>query len=306
MMHATRELSNKEPRSSMSVLRICAILVGAELAVALGFADVAAAQAKADSFQEHYQSFKNQPRMPQSLTFWGPDAAQCVRLEPEGLRLTLPVGHAGVRPATGVATGMIVKGDFEITALFEILREPKPAHGRNKQTRFTVDIVLDRPGLNAASLSRTVYGQGFEFVTWSALQPDGAQKPKIQMDYLPGADQARRLRLVRRGSMLLYYGSKGADDDFKLLKQHPFGPEDLKDVRLVGSTGDAAAALEARVSELRVRAESLPGLAADDAGGVGGTVWLLMVLALFLAAVLCVGLWHVARRRRRSNPPQTH
>src|SRR4051794_24251330 len=57
----------------------------------------------------------------------GPDTEQCVKFEPEGLRITLPRGHPKMRPNTGVAFPFAVKGDFEITVGFAILHEPEPA-----------------------------------------------------------------------------------------------------------------------------------------------------------------------------------
>jgi len=235
--------------------------------------------------------------LPAAFDFWGPNAAACVRFEPEGLRLTLPRGHEGVGPTTGVAAALIVRGDFEITAAFEILHEPALVQARDKLTRFTVDIVLNKPGLNAASISRAVSGKGFQFVTWSGLQDEPTRKAKISMDYLAGAAKTGRLRLTRRAAVLFFYGSKGSDD-FTLLKQYPFAADDLSEVRLVGSTGEADAALDVRVLDLRIRAESLPGMPAAGPAVVEGKEWLVIVLGGSLVLALGLGMWLFLRHRR--------
>ena len=50
--------------------------------------------------------------------------------------------------------------------------------------------------------------------------------------------------------------------EFTLLQEFPFGEADLKYVRLIGSTGGAKYSLDAVVTDLRIRAESLPDLPA--------------------------------------------
>jgi len=53
-----------------------------------------------------------------------------------------------------VVTNFPIHGDFEITVGFEILQEPEPARAGKPQTRFTMGVGLDRPGVNSATLSR--------------------------------------------------------------------------------------------------------------------------------------------------------
>src|SRR5882724_9458195 len=209
---------------------------------------------------EYHHSFKGNAGKREGFEFFGANAKHHVRFDPDGLRITLPMGVEEKRPTAGVATDIGVTGDFEITVAFEVLDEPAPEGGPDKQTRFTVDIVLDKVGLNAASLSRTVYGKGVEYVTWSGLQAEASAKPQTKMHYLPARGKSGSLRLVRTRSSLSYYASQEAGENFTLLQQHPFGTEDLKTVRLVGTTGAANAALDVRVTDLRIRAEALSNL----------------------------------------------
>lgn len=262
------------------------------------------ATAQSNLKAEYHHSFKGNAGKREGFVFYGANAKHHVRFEPDGLRLTLPIGGEEKRPTAGVATDIGVTGDFEITVAFEVLDEPPPEGGRDKQTRFTVDIVLDKVGLNAASLSRTVYGKGVEFVTWSGLQADVSAKPQIKMHYLPARGKSGSLRLARTRTSLSYLASQEAGEDFTLLQQYPFGAEDLKTVRLVGTTGAANAALDVRVTDLRIRAESLsnlpPAPEVQTPQGSGRSFqWLLTaLLVLLMATIGGLLLWFLVKRNK--------
>jgi len=103
---------------------------------------------KKESWQEYYQSLKGEPENRKGFKLEGPDAGACVHFEPAGLRITLPLGYARERSNTGVRCRLPVKGDFEITVNYEILQEPEPAAAEKGQTRLTLGVGLDRPGVN--------------------------------------------------------------------------------------------------------------------------------------------------------------
>src|SRR4051812_45478929 len=48
-----------------------------------------------------------------------------VRFEPAGLRISLPAGR-GKLPTTGLSTTFQVRGDFEITLSYEVLKAEQP------------------------------------------------------------------------------------------------------------------------------------------------------------------------------------
>src|SRR5262249_2847307 len=116
---------------------------------------------KTRSFQEISLSLKGMTDDRQGLELTGPDADQCVRCAPDGVRTTLPANYEGPpgwhgkeRPDTGVIVPVAVKGDFQITVSFEILREPEPEDAGYPQTRFTLDAAVDRATNTATALSR--------------------------------------------------------------------------------------------------------------------------------------------------------
>src|SRR5262249_33647539 len=72
----------------------------------------------------------------------------------------------------------------------------------------------------------------------------------------PAASKKGRLRLVRQGPELLFFAGED-DGDFTLLAREEFGAKDLKDVRILASTGWMGTALEVRVTDFSIRAEKL-------------------------------------------------
>jgi hypothetical protein len=262
------------------------------------------------AYQEYYQSFKGYPEDTQGLELIGPNAEQHVRYEADGLRITLPADHGGERPSTGLSIALAVKGDFEITVTFEILREPDQADTGEFGTRFSLGIFLNTPSPNVATLSRSVGAKaGSVFVTWYSLSKDNSVQKETRSHYFPTTAKTGRLRLVRDGAVLSYYIAEGTDGEFVLRKQYPFSEEELKEIRLAGSTGGPAATLDVRVTDLRVRAESIQGRPAEAPSPLvpqraDQKTWLAVagVIGLVLALSLA-GVWLYARRTRRGRVP---
>ena len=228
-----------------------------------------------------------------------------MHFEPAGLRITLPADYAGERPDTGLATGLVVKGDFEITVSFEVLREPEAADVGKQQTRLSLVVLLDRPGNHIATLSRSIERTGEKkFLAWMTQWNETARQNQQRAASFPTTARKGRLRLVRTGSVLSYCASEGTDRPFTLLQKYPFGSENLKDVQVTGSTGGSLAALDVRVTDLRIRAEALRATseaAEDDRllaryrfGWVG-----VELLGLMIVVSLAVGLGVRLYRPRR-------
>jgi RNA polymerase sigma factor (sigma-70 family) len=243
--------------------------------------------------------FKQNPEKGPELELFGLDADRCVQFEPAGLRITWPPGYPDDRPRTGIVTAFGVRGDFEITAGFEVLHEPDPADTA-RQTRLTVALPLNTSRPAMATLARTVMaGHGTRFLASVTRWDPASGKEQQQARFFPAAAKAGRLRLVRSGGTLFYYVADGPAAEFTLLHQLPFGKEDLKDVRVVGSTGDVRAGLDVRLTDLHVHAESLSDGLMPGVTPFGGKAWLVLALVSFLALLLVGLFW---RRGRQGRP----
>jgi hypothetical protein len=244
---------------------ITALLVLAALGLGIAFWFGAAADEPVPGpapAKDYYQSFKGATQKSIGFEFCGVNAEASVYFKPDGLCITLLSGWPGERPGTGVATTAVpVKGDFEVTVTFEVLAESAPSEDKSL---FALDVVLDKPGANIASICRSVTAKGGpEFLTWMSLADNEPGKPRTTGRGFPTRAKSGRLRLARSGADISYYACEGSDTEFKLLERHAFTREDVKEIRILGATGGPKASLDVRVADLHVR--SLPAAIAEQA-----------------------------------------
>lgn len=252
--------------------------------------------------QEFYHSFKSHSELPRQFVLFGPGADRCVKVEPAGLRITLPAEFGGQRRGTGIQSEFGVHGDFEVTMSFEILQDPDPSESVGP-TRFGLALALPLPAQNMATFGRVVPPKKEpRFTTWMILANEVAGKPLERFDPFISNQKKGALRMVRKGTMLAYYLAEDSAEEFQLLKEYVFVKDDLIDIRLSGINGSPKAALDARIFDVRVRAESMPGLVrADTAAGNSDNQRLSVIIAIGLLAALVCGaviLW--MRRARRA------
>jgi hypothetical protein len=207
---------------------------------------------------EYVEPFKGKPAREDDFARIGPDADPCVKYEPEGMRIALPAGFAGDRPSTGVVTTFGIKGDFEITVGYEILHEPAQAEA-GSQTRFAITVSLDKPfpAQNRVAFNRRVTNNGPNYYTWMSRRDPADNKPVLRRQSFPTEVKSGRLRLVRSGAVVSFLVAEGRDKEFTLLRKENFGSEDVRDINLAGATGGDKAALEVRLTDLRIRAAAL-------------------------------------------------
>jgi RNA polymerase sigma factor (sigma-70 family) len=241
--------------------------------------------------REVYHSFADPKANHDAFEFTGPDANDCVKYESEGLRITLPIGYPGRRFTTGVAYNLAVKGDFEITVTFEILREPSPSDtGQGTSVGFGID--LNTRFYNRATFSRGMR-EGPQYFTWFQLSDENTGKP-VRDELRPFAATAKtgRLRMVRTGNVLSYYVAEGTSQDFVYLRHHPFSDTDVRTIRIGGGTGGPQASLDSRVVDVRVRADWLP-----EVGASGGPMshhrglWALLIIAVAVCLCGALAVW---------------
>jgi len=246
------------------------------------------------------QPFQGKPDDMQRYAFRSPNTLDYLTFEPDGLRIKLPPGYAEQRPSIGLALVSTVQGNFEITARFELLKEPDPADAGNFATRVSLGVLLDTPERNEAAVSRRMIARGkTQFFTFLLMERGATGKGQPNLHTVPTEAKTGRLRLVRTGSMISCFASEGANEDFILLKEYPFSPLDVKQVFLHASTGGPKADLDVRISDLRIVADSLPDLAASAPPAPGSKRWLAAAVILNLLLLLAaIAGWFILRQRR--------
>jgi hypothetical protein len=278
--------------------------------------------------EEFHPTLKGNAAAIPGLAIYGPDADACVKFEPEGLRVSLPIGYPRQRPGTGAITDFGVKGDLDISMTFEILPQAKPGllNGRASLKLMLVPKeepipeVWTKANKNRAGLSRdfSSLNNAGSFVAnvtqWTGEIPkdqwNNETFTKVEQSsgtLYPAIASTGRLRLVRSGSALYFFTSDGDDADFILRRKDEFGSKDLKNVRILASTGGPDASLNVRVTDLQIRADAL--LKATQQAFVPPTAerrsWLLPICAVALLVFLMAsvaGAVLVALKRRGAAP----
>jgi predicted Zn finger-like uncharacterized protein len=186
--------------------------------------------------------------------------------EPEGARITMPSGQGKI-PTTGVAAQFRIKGDFEITTTFEILKAEKPTEGYG--VGVSIYAAIDSDAGNAVSLARRVGNKGGVNFLSDRMTPNPAKgQPDHYVRTKPSKASIGKLRVQRAGSMVRFLYSDGEKADFAPIYQDnkkcleiEFGAGEIRYFQIGGDAGDSEAALDARLLDLTVEAEELPGLA---------------------------------------------
>ena len=214
-----------------------------------------------DYAQEYQLSFKGKTEKSPGWEVLDADAEQNVRFEAAGLRITLP-GREGGHKATGLITDFGVRGDFEITLDFEIIKEEAGT------TRTILDLIVtkDVPKADVTTVGRLMSPKdGSRFIGWSNMWDNVGEKKVSHSISVPTKVMNGRLCLVRFGADVHYGYSDGPDGAFRFFKKFPFGAEDVRRVRVVGATGGAKATLDVRVTDFRIRADAILNLPAGAA-----------------------------------------
>lgn len=184
-----------------------------------------------------------------------------------GARVLIPAGQGKI-PTTGVSAAFQIKGDFEITASYEILKAEKPTDGYGVGVSMFVAINPDNDGKLAVSLSRRLMPKGNQQFLAHRMKPDG--EPKDLYRTRPAKANTGKLRVKRVGSRVSFYVADGDADfvpiyvDAKAKKlDTDWGGDEIRYFQIGGDAGDSEAALDLRILDLTVHAEELPGLSAS-------------------------------------------
>ncbi len=186
-----------------------------------------------------------------------PDSDACVKFEPEGLRLTMPLGYEKQRQGIGLASAFGVQGILRSPFASSCsVRNPEPDDTPLGSTGTACAPIRKGP-VDFASLSRSVLAkQGTYFHTF---RYKGNKEQNVWKQF-PTKAKSGQLRMIRCGAEIYYYVAEGSSDEFVFLNKHPSTDADLNRVCLFGNTGGPKASLDVRITDLRISADSLPRL----------------------------------------------
>jgi WD40 repeat protein len=203
-----------------------------------------------------------------------------IHRDDKGVRITLPAGQ-GILPHTGFVTNFTVRGDFDMTLAYEVLKEETPTKG------YGVGLAMlaqpEDAGKPGCAVGRRLKTNGQVVFT-------GARKA------MPSSSTVGRLCLRRVGPVIHFLAADGDSSPLIEFDTLEVGTGDVQWVRLAGTAGESESALDARLLDFTVRAEQLPGLAgADGSPRSHALTWIVLAAVI----VLSLGLGLTAWRGRR-------
>jgi hypothetical protein len=244
--------------------------------------------------------FRGHP-LPPELEPFGPLDDHYVKVEPEGLRVTLPRERTNP-DAVGWNLPVTVAGDFTITAGVEILQAEEPPFGAKS---YGVGVLLSVN--ESGRVGRLVRAGGNQIITWDRWEPVPGAHSIFRMGAAPCAATTLRLRLQRTDTVLHFlWAPEAAGEEFVEFYQCEFGSHDISRVRLELNSNlgrGQAAALDARLLDLEVRAANATVDRAATGTGDGPSRrsgWLAAATILGGGTLLALAAYLVVRRRRHT------
>jgi hypothetical protein len=234
-----------------------------------------------------------------------------IKVDDGGLRVTLPAGQATPLGEYGVQAKFRIKGDFEITASYELLAaEPD----RSSAVGVTIYLRSDHPAEHSMMLGRYNARGGASYYQATRGKTVNGRRQLTSTDSLAGTPTGK-LRIVRQGSQVAALAADAGSEMFTEVDRIPdFSIEDVIFFRLAGQkNGRNDVVFDARIPEVEMRsAETFASAATPPAADgtllsgppaksavTGG--WLVAAeLSVLVVLVLLLALW----RRRKRNPVQ--
>ena len=227
-------------------------------------------------------------------------ATSLVTPDPRGVRTTVPAQFAN---SVAIETKFGIHGDFDLWAAYEILSIQTPLTG------FGVgpELLVKPPGDwdKTASLSRFARPKDNVYSACSVRKI--GDETKVIGRWPATTAKKGTLRLVRTGATLHYLVAEGDSQEFREIYQEEFGTEDMQMARIAAITGGSSQAVDILWKNLKVRAESLPGLPSSTPVSANRNgIRLALTGVVLLALVGAIVWWRAASRGRTSKPVLKH
>lgn len=246
--------------------------------------------------QDFHHDFRGQP-LPPTLALM-PWKHTALRIDKDGGRITLAKDRKDLRQF-GVISTFPVKGDFEITAAYDIAHADAPAEGYG--VGVTLFIQKADPSKDGSGIYRLVKPKGVQQIHWDCANTPPGQTRDYSTHRVPCDATILRMRITRKQSTLSYWWAPGLEgDDFREIGAAEFGVEDVKSVTLNATTGGKPAELDARFLDLRIRSSD-KSLAMPDSPKPAverpRRLWWLLLIAVSVLVFVTLLMWRLRQRR---------
>ncbi|HYT94911.1 MAG TPA: DUF1583 domain-containing protein [Gemmataceae bacterium] len=248
----------------------------------------------AASAAEFTRDFRGRSYDPKQFRPTGSNLHRVTQADAEGWRITLPANHVNKLPV-GIVPRFGVRGDFEITLAFDILRVDRPTAGNG--AGVSIYITMVSPTREAATLGRLVR-RGGEHVFFShrATTPEGGNREHHGGRPLVTDASSGRLRLTRTGSLLSYQVAQGESNVFREVYQTEFGTADLDLVRFAADNGGSPTVVDVRIKSVSIRSDELGSPRREPPEADDWSLWIVAGVVIVLLAAGGYGLHWRSRR----------
>jgi hypothetical protein len=142
---------------------------------------------------DFYQNFRGKPVDMQLFQYMGRDAEQWIKLEAEGLRITLP-GDQAFTKSVGLTSKFKLKGDFDIITGYELLQTDQPMTGQG--VGFEFYLMIDTDTLDAVRFARVMRVKEGDVYQCSRMTSFEGKR-QSQHRFFPATARSGQLRLKR-------------------------------------------------------------------------------------------------------------
>jgi len=190
---------------------------------------------------------------------YGYSPFQSIARDAKGFWFKLPATAKGLEQ-TGAYSYFALAGDFEVSAEFELINLAPPQKGQVQSYGVSVGIAVESKEngaqVNLARGNQIKKGNGY-LVTEGSLDDEG--KMKYRTEHYPSQAKSGRLVLRReKKELICFVADKPKDEPYQLCRVE-FNDSTIQKIRVYADTGGSPTALDARITNLQVRANEITG-----------------------------------------------
>ena len=217
--------------------------------------------AEADS-RELYFSFLDEQFDNESLIPLGRGIVRLLQPRPEGLLFNLPTGYQ--LNAVGISPRFQIRGDFEITASYEVPAWKYPESGYGMGPSLYLKMHDEQE--SAIILGRLLRPK-HKHVFSATLSTTGDSKRNYDVKLYDAKSDSGQLKLIREGGLLKFLVSDGENASFRELREVELGTADVDLLRLGVQQSEIKTPVQVLWKELTLKAESFPNHPDSQAKG---------------------------------------
>lgn len=211
-----------------------------------------------------------------------PSPAPALQFEPQGLRFQFDT-YIKKPLQTGISSTFAVAGDFEISALYEWTPVIVPKEGYG----VSCALAVDADAWTVALARGNFPGSGSAYVITRGLLQDGKKTYKNET---PIPTQAKRGKLVlRREKKEIICLTADGDEELVERGRLALTAETVRKVHFYADPGNAPTNLDARLQQIRVRAEEITNNIPLHESSGGGW-WMALAAGVLAAAAALIGM----------------